>query len=123
MFSLLLAHPAGGVVGSFGGIGEIPVLVIFPGIAVPDPHDEKEQHGQQPDTDKYPVDPVWRMHRRTEAGGQAGGCGQGGSAVPRIAAPLFPEGVVADELPQVAARIQDGKDGNGGSHQPYYFKK
>ena len=100
----------------FGRVGKIPVLVIFPGIAVPDPHDEKEQHGQKPDTDKYPVDPVWRMNRRVEAGGQAGGCGQRGSAVPRIAAALFPEGIVADELPQVAARIQDG---DGGSNQPF----
>lgn len=59
------------------------------------------------------------MHRRTEADGQAGRGGKGGSAVPRIAAALFPESIVADELPQVAARIQDGKDGNGGSDQPF----
>ena len=61
------------------------------------------------------------MHRRTEAGGQARRGGQGRSAVPRIAASLFPEGVVADELPQVAARIQDGKDGDGGSDQPFQY--
>ena len=59
------------------------------------------------------------MHRRTEADRQDGRGRQGGSAVPRIAAALFPEGVVADELPQVAARIQDGKDGDGGSDQPF----
>ena len=59
------------------------------------------------------------MNRRVEAGGQAGGCGQRGSAVPRIAAALFPEGVVADELPKVDARIQDSEDGDGGSDQPF----
>ena len=59
------------------------------------------------------------MHRSAEADGQAGGGGQGGSAVPRVAAALLPEGVIADELPQVAARIQDGEDGNGGSDQSF----
>nr|WP_251207483.1 hypothetical protein [Acetatifactor aquisgranensis] len=59
------------------------------------------------------------MHCCTEADGQAGGSGQGGSAVPRIAAALLPEGIVADELPQVAARIQDGKDGYGSRDQPF----
>lgn len=44
---------------------------------------------------------------------------QGIGAVSRIAAALLPEGVVADELPQVAACIQDGKDGDRGSDQSF----
>ena len=56
---------------------------------------------------------------QTDGEGRSGR--QGRSAIPRVAAPLFPEGVVADELPQVAARIQDGKDGDGGSDQPFQY--
>ena len=54
---------------------------------------------------------------QTDGEGRSGR--QGRSAIPRVAAPLFPEGVVADELPQVAARIQDSEDGDGGSDQPF----
>ena len=56
-----------------------------------------------------------------QTGGEGRSGRQGRSAIPRVAAPLFPEGVVADELPQVAARIQDGKDGDGGSDQPFQY--
>jgi len=60
------------------------------------------------------------MHCCTEADGQAGRSGQGGvPSPPRIAAALLPEGIVADELPQVAARIQDGKDGYWNRNQPF----
>ena len=44
---------------------------------------------------------------------------QGGCAVSGVAAALFPEGVVADELSEVATRIQDSEDGDGGSDQPF----
>lgn len=54
-----------------------------------------------------------------EADGQGRRGQNRGSSIPRIAAALFPEGVVADELCQVTACIQDSEDCNRRCNQSF----
>ena len=58
---LLVAHPAGGAIGSLGRIDEIPVGIIFAGITVAHLHHHQEQDSQQADADQNTVYPIGRV--------------------------------------------------------------
>ena len=102
---LLAAHPAGSTVGALGRVNEIPVSIIFAGIAVAHAHDHEQQDCQQADADQDTVHSVGRTKHGGQTGKKIGRCHRRRSSVSGDAAALFPRRVIAKQLCQETACV------------------
>lgn len=109
----LLGHKARCPVGTFVGVHEVAVPVIFTCVAVPHPHDHKDQNGYRDDTDSDPIKTIRKAKRRDNAGQETRVRElRGGPAVKR-AASSGPDVIVVEELPDVATAIEQSGEGEG----------
>ena len=101
----LAAHPAGSTVGALGRVNEIPVSIIFAGIAVAHAHDHEQQNCQQADADQDTVHSIGRMKHGGQTGKKIRRRHRRRSSVSGDAAALFPRRVIAKQLCQETACV------------------
>ena len=86
---LLAAHPAGSTVSALGRVNEIPVSIIFAGIAVAHAHDHEQQNCQQADADQDTVHSIGWMKHGGQTGKKSGDAIAGEVPSPGMPPPCF----------------------------------
>lgn len=116
-FQLPLAHKSGGSIGSFVGIGQVTLAVIYSRVAVPHPHDHQNQQGKKPHADAKTIKTVRKVKGCCKAQEEVGIWKIRGSPVdsPCCLPPL----IVVEQLGQVSTSIQKGQYGDWHRNQAF----
>lgn len=117
-FQFFPGHEARCAIGTFAGIDEVAVAVIFAGLAVPHPHHHDDQKRQQAHADAKAIEAVRESEGGSNADKEIPAWKLGSSA--KCAAFGLPDIVVADKLADVAAPIEQRRQGNGQDDGDFY---
>ena len=115
----LFGHKARCPIGALVGVDQIALPVVFPGLAVPHPHDHKNQHSQGGNAAAHTVKAIGEAEYGGDAGKETGvrklgGCTKGPArGLPHI--------IVVEELGYVTAPIEQCAQGDGQDDNELYL--
>lgn len=117
---LLLAHESRSPVGALAGVNQIPIPVIFAGVAVAHAHHHEDEKGYNRRADTHTVKTVRKTKRRGEADKKAGIRQLRGGSEDRPGG--LPRCIICDELGKESASVEERGDrgGNGDAQLALY---